>query len=88
MKFGDFVEYDIGDAAAGSAGRGYLLGHMAYAEDRSVVLLGDGICIGMPIAAVHCRVLSSGHDETARRLRDRFIARFPNALAKDMGLSS
>lgn len=72
MKIGDLVEYDLRASHGGDLGQAYVIGHMAYAKDGSVVLLADEKGVGMPINVAHCKVLSTGHG-IAERFRQRYV---------------
>jgi len=81
VNFGDLVSYDLRASHGGKVEKAYVIGTMKYSDD--VVMLADEKGIGMPINVCHCRVVSSGHEELARRFRARYeteLSKYPPCM--------
>lgn len=72
-KFGDLVQYDIGDGRRGAA---FVIGTLHYARKGDVIMLADEKAFGMPIARAHCQTVSGGHNENCEQWRERYLSRF------------
>lgn len=80
IGFGSLVSYDLGDPHG--IGEGYVVGVTRACADVVLVAADTTTAhdIGMPINQCWCKVISSGHDEIAQRLRARYEDMYPNKL--------
>jgi hypothetical protein len=77
FTFGDRVLCDL-TSHGGSPEEFFVLGTMAYGGDA--ILVGDNASLGMPVNIGHCKLVDGQHFEICRRLRERYLARFPSTL--------